>query len=265
MDIASVDTSATLGSSALHRAHPVAKIVAFALTLAGVVMSTNVLVLASVALALAATVLAMRLPARQVFALALYPALFAALFAFAASAGPVTAAVITLKAVTAALCAITLMFTTPYPYVFAPIQRVMPSLVGDALLMTYRSFFLLLEKVQRVTRAARLRAGLLGREPVRSAQAATRALGTTMLYALDMSERTYDVMTLRGYDRRLRVTMPQSTSRALDATVVAVALALLALCLSWQLAAATLVPFAWAPLAASFAVLVSVILVRRTA
>ncbi|MBU4556799.1 MAG: hypothetical protein KJ747_08010, partial [Actinobacteria bacterium] len=136
MDISSVDTSATLGSSALHRVHPVAKLIAFVLALAGVVASSNVLVLAAVALVLASVVVAMRLPLRQVFALAAYPALFAALFAFAASAGPITAAVLMLKAVTAALTGLTLMFTTPYPYVFAPLQRVLPSLVGDALLMT---------------------------------------------------------------------------------------------------------------------------------
>jgi len=263
VDIASVDTSATLGSSALHRAHPVAKLIAFALVLSGVVASSNVLVLASVALVLSAVVIAMRLPVRQVFALALYPALFAALFAFAASAGPITVAVLMLKAVTAALSAVTLMFTTPYPYVFAPLQRVMPSLVGDALLMTYRSFFLVLEKLQSVTRAARLRAGLFGRQPVRSARAATLALGTTMLYAVDMSERTYDVMTLRGYDQRLKVTMPESQSRALDALTVLVGAALLVVCVAWQAAATVLVPYAWVPLAAACVILLGVLVTRR--
>jgi len=264
VDIASVDTSATLGSSALHRTHPVAKLIAFALTLAGVVASSNVLVLASVAIVLSSVVLAMRLPARQVFALALYPALFAALFAFAASAGPITVAVLMFKAVTAALCAVTLMFTTPYPYVFAPLQRVMPSLVGDALLMTYRSFFLLLEKLQRVTRAARLRAGLFGRQPVRSARAATLALGTTMLYAVDMSERTYDVMTLRGYDKRLQVTMPDSESRTFDVLTVLVAAALFAVCVAWQIAAQVLVPYAWVPLVAACAIMLLALVYRRT-
>jgi len=263
MDIASVDTSATLGSSALHRTHPVAKLIAFALALAGVVASSNVLVLASVAIVLSAVVIAMRLPARQVFALALYPALFAALFAFAASAGPITVAVLMLKAVTAALCAVTLMFTTPYPYVFAPLQRVMPSLVGDALLMTYRSFFLVLEKLQRVTRAARLRAGLFGTQPVRTARAATLALGTTMLYAVDMSERTYDVMTLRGYDQRLKVTMPASQSRAFDVSTVAAGAVLFLVCAAWQLAATALVPFAWVPLVVACVILLGVLITRR--
>ena len=263
MDISSVDTSATLGSSALHRVHPVAKLIAFVLALAGVVASSNVLVLAAVALVLASVVVAMRLPLRQVFGLAAYPALFAALFAFAASAGPITVAVLMLKAVTAALTALTLMFTTPYPYVFAPLQRVLPSLVGDALLMTYRSFFLLLEKLQRVTRAARLRAGLVGRQPIRSARAATLALGTTMLYAFDMSERTYDVMTLRGYEQRLRVSMPASVSRVADVLTVAAGGVLFATCLAWQLAAPVLVPLAWIPAAAATGLLVAVIIVRR--
>lgn len=263
MDISSVDSSATLGDSALHRVHPVAKLVAFVLVLAGVVASTNVLVLASMTLSLAAVVVAMRLPARQVFSLAAYPAVFAGVFAFAASAGPVTAAVIVLKAVTAALSAIVLVYTTPYPYVFAPLQAVLPSLVGDALLMTYRSLFLLIEKLTRVTRAARLRAGIAGRSPVRSARSATLVLGSTMLYAFDMSERTYDVMTLRGYDRRLRVSMPVSVSRRADVLTVLAGAALLVLSLAWQLAASVLVPLAWAPLLAA-ALLFALVVLRRT-
>src|SRR5574340_1173961 len=133
MDVTVLDRSAVTGRSALHRASPVAKLAAAALVLGGVIVSADPFVIAGIAFSLAAAARVLRLPLRPILVLALYPALFAAVFAFAAAPGPVAAATIVLKAVTAALAVVVLMFTTPYPQVFAPIQRVVPTIVGDSL------------------------------------------------------------------------------------------------------------------------------------
>ncbi|MHB8740842.1 MAG: CbiQ family ECF transporter T component, partial [Coriobacteriia bacterium] len=146
--------------------------------------------------------------------------LFALIFAFAAAPGPVTGALVVLKAVTAALSVVTLMFSTPYPQVFAPIQRVTPQVVGDALLMTYRSLFILAEKFADLTRAVRLRAGLSMHQPVRSARATVRALGGLLLYSLDLSQREYDILYLRGYEGGLRVSPQASVDRTADTAAV---------------------------------------------
>ena len=219
MDIARVDASATRGTSALHRAVPAAKLLAFASVLAGVVVSSNVLVVAGMALTLGAAIVALRLPWRPMLLLALYPGIFAAIYSFAVATDALSAALIVSKAVTAALVAVMLMFTTPYPQVFAPIQRVLPAVIADALLMTYRSLFLLLEKFAHTLTAARLRAGIVGTSPIRSAATITRSLGGVLLYSIDLSQRTHDVMYLRGYDGRLAVTAQPSVSAALDRAV----------------------------------------------
>jgi hypothetical protein len=161
VNIGVIDTSATLGTSWLHRCSPVSKLVAFALVLAGVVVTWNLFVVLALLAALSAAVVSARLKARLAFGLAAYPALFALIFALASAPGLMTGAVIVFKAVTAALAAVTIVLTTPYPQVFAPLQRVVPVVVGDALLMTYRSVFLLLEKFSNLLRAMRLRAGLV--------------------------------------------------------------------------------------------------------
>ena len=255
MDIARVDSSATRGTSSLHKAVPAAKLTAFALVLAAVVASSNVLIVASLALLLVALVVWQRLPWRPMLLLAGYPALFAAIYAFAAQAGWLTAALIVAKAVSAALAAVLLMFTTPYPQVFAPVQAVVPAIIGDALLMTYRSLFLLIEKFGHTLTAVRLRAGVTGTNPFRSAATVTRALGGVLLYSIDLSQRTHDVMHLRGYDGRLAVTPQPSVSRALDATVVLVACSLLAAAIAWRLWWPALNPFAWIPLLTAAAML----------
>jgi energy-coupling factor transporter transmembrane protein EcfT len=132
--------------------------------------------------------------------------------------------------------------------VFAPLQRFLPPVVGDALLMTYRSLFLLLDKFAHVLTAARLRAGFTASSPVRSARSATRALSAVLLYSLDLSQRTYDVMYLRGYERRLAVRVQRSESGALTFAVLAGALATTAVAVLWRLGGAALAPYAWLPL-----------------
>ena len=247
MDIARVDASATRGTSALHRAVPGAKLAAFALVLIGVVASANVLVIGGIALTLVAVIVVLRLPWRPMLLLALYPGIFGAIYAFAAAADVLSASLIILKAVTAALVAVLLMFTTPYPQVFAPIQRVLPAVIGDALLMTYRSLFLLLEKFSHTLTAVRLRAGLVGASPIRSAATITRSLGGVLLYSIDLSQRTHDVMYLRGYDGRLAVTPQPSVSAGLDRGVVVAGAFMCVVAVAWRIWWPVLNPYAWLP------------------
>lgn len=262
MRIAAIDESATGGRSWLHRASPKTKLAAFALVLAAVVVSWNLLVVLGVALALAAVAESARLPRRDVYALAFYPGLFALVFAFAAAPDVLTGALFVSKAVTAALAAVILVFTTPYPQVFAPIQAVTPTLVGDALLLTYRSLFLLLEKFLELTRAVRLRSGLSGRQPLQAARATTRSLGGLLVYSLDLAQRDYDVMRLRGYEGRLRALLPRAASPAADALLLAAAAGVLAVSALWRLDWETLNPYSWLATLGGLGALIAATLVR---
>jgi cobalt/nickel transport system permease protein len=266
MDIRAIDLSATTGRSALHGAAPVTKLVSFGMVLAAVVVQQNLLVVAAIGMALAALAVGSRLRLGLVFGLAAYPGIFAIVFAFAAAPDALTGSLFVVKAVTAALAAVVLICTTPYPQVFAPIQRIVPGVVGDAMLMTYRSLFLLAEKSDRLRIAVRLRSGLARRQPIRAAQAAAAALGGLVLYAFDLSQREYDVMRLRGYEGRLRATLPRSANPSADAAFVVAAGALLALALVFRLTGAGLTPYSWLPAAGAFLVLFAVAawrLIRR--
>jgi len=245
VDITVVDRSATLGDSLLHRAAPASKLAASGLIVATVVVTSDPLIMASVAFALVGASAMLRLPLRSMLPLALYPAIFAFIFAFAAANGPVTTALIVLKAVTAALAMVMLVFTTPYPQVFAAVQRVTPVIVGDALLLTYRSLFILAEKFSDLSRAVRLRAGVSARQPLRSARATTRALGGLLLYAFDLSQRDYDILRLRGYDGGLRVSPQRSSAPGVDAAAIGFGLAALMLAIVFR--ALPLPGYSWIP------------------
>lgn len=255
MRVSVVDESATTGDSPLHRASPIAKLVAFVCVLAAVVLNNNVLVIVGVALVLASAVVAWRLPGRSIAAFAAYPAFFAAVFALAAAPDLLTGTTLVAKAVTAALAAIVLVFTTPYPQVFAPLQRLVPSIVGDAMLMTYRSLFLLLDRFNELLTAVRLRSGLSAHEPVRAVRATTSALGGLLLYSFDLSQRDYDVMRLRGYEGRLRARLPRSTSPVRDGAIVAAAALLLVVATAFRLWWFVLNPVSWIVPAAGVLVL----------
>lgn len=257
MDVRTVDISATTGVSGLHHAGAVTKLAAFALTLAAVVVQQNLFVVLTLTFALAALAVGSRLPARAVFGLAAYPGVFAVVFAFAAAPDALTGALFVAKAVTAALAAVVLIFTTPYPQVFAPIQRIVPEIVGDAMLMTYRSLFLLGEKLDRLRVAVRLRSGLSKGHPLRAARAGASALGSLILYAFDLSQREYDVMRLRGYEGRLRVSVSRGTDRRFDVALLASAAALFALAVVFRLAHASLTPYSWLPFAAALVLMLA--------
>lgn len=245
MHIARIDESAVLGTSWLHRASPNSKLLAFALLLAAVIASWNVFVLISLATSIIAIAVSARLNGRTIIPLAGYPALFAVIFAFSASTSVLGGVALVLKAVTAALGAVVIILSTPYPYVFAPIQRIVPSIVGDALLMTYRSLFLLSEKFENLVTAARLRAGVRVGHPLRSARMTARALGGLLVYSFDLSQRSYDIMRIRGYEGRLHVTPPRSRAPHADVALMVGAMLALVTSLVWQMQWHVLDPYSW--------------------
>lgn len=206
MDIAAIDHWANSGSSGLHRSSALAKGVAALGFVAAAVMASSPFLLAALYLLLAAGVFATRLPARKLFAIAAYPTLFALLFAASRWDGSLAApAVILLKALTAAQAMVLLIATTPYTDLFAAVGRAMPGLLADGLFVTYRSFFVLLREMDRMVTAARLRGGLRPRRISSNLGVFSRALGTLLVRAVELSERLYAVLRVRGYRGRLMV------------------------------------------------------------
>ena len=235
------------------------KLIAFGLVLAAVVVQQNLFVVLACLLLLVALAVGMRLPLRKVLGLAAYPAVFAIVFAFAAAPDLLTGALFVVRAMAAALGAIVLVFSTPYPQLFAPLQRVLPEVVGDALLMTYRSLFLLADKFEQLRVAIRLRSGLTHGHPLRAARATVGALGSLVLYAFDLSQREYDVMRLRGYQGRLRVTLPPRRAAPSTPRCSLAAASVLALAVVFRAAGAALTPWSWLLAAAALLALLATI------
>lgn len=263
MDFGAVDRSATRTDGPLRAASPVAKLIALALVVATVLVSWNLLVLASVLTALLAAAVWGRVDLKLAVPLAAYPALFALAFAFASAPSALAGAVIVMKSVTAASATVLVVLTTPYPQIFAPIQRITPAVVGDALLMTYRATFIMLEKFSNLVRAVRLRSGLRGASPLRALRATASAIGGLLLYSIDLAQRDYDVMRLRGYEGRLRVSPMHSRNRLADVVFVGSAVCMLAASILWRMAWTTLNPYSWLALLPALSALAAATIVRK--
>ncbi len=203
MDIASLDRWAVQGTSPWHRASPLAKVIATGLFVLAVLIGSDPATLIALYLVLASLMAFARLPLRRVLVLAAYPAVFALLFAVSRWDGTwQTPAVILLKSVGAAMTMVLLITTTPYPDLFAALGGLLPRLVSDALFMTYRSFFVLLEAMDHLIISVRLRGGLQVRRPLRTVSNLALALGVLLIHAVDMAQRLYEVLLMRGYGGR---------------------------------------------------------------
>ncbi|MBI3970647.1 MAG: energy-coupling factor transporter transmembrane protein EcfT [Chloroflexi bacterium] len=239
---ASLDRWATQGASWLHRASPVAKwaLLGSAVLLAILAREPWPLLAGYAVLVLA--VASCRLPVGTLVLVSLLPVPMFGLVALSRWNGDVNVPLtIVAKGTLTAMAGIVVAATTPYPDLLAPATRVLPAVVADSLVLTYRALFLLVARVEAFRLALQARGGVFGRPapgalpwPARGttwrrrfALAATGA-AMTVVRAVDVSTRLYDVMRLRGYHGRLSPTRPLAPRRA-DWRPLILALGLVAL------------------------------------
>ncbi len=202
MELAQIDQWATGGKSAWHRASALGKLFATILLIAAVVISNDWRVLAAIYLALLLAIASAQLPVFKIALIGAYPAVFTILFALSQTGGWNVALLILARALTAALAMLLLIATTPYVDIFAALGRILPSLLADGLLITYRSFFILLDTFGRLLVSVRLR-GTYSRWRGKDLGQIAEIVGVTFLRALDLAEHSHAALRLRGYAGRI--------------------------------------------------------------
>ncbi len=234
MDVQFIDELAANGRTPLHAALPWAKVTASAALLAASIAARTPVAAGIAAAAVAVLLLASASPGqlRYAAAMALYPVFFAGLFASGwIRSSPLFALTVVVKAFSAGLVTATLITTTPFVDIFAAISRATPAMVSDALFMAYRSFFVLINEMQGLLRAVRLRGGA-GRGLLQQLRTYGQVLGVVILHSADMTERMYRVMIVRGYSQRIESAREWPPPRPLDYLLVAYAGAVLGLILA---------------------------------
>ncbi|WP_349239135.1 energy-coupling factor transporter transmembrane component T [Petroclostridium sp. X23] len=145
-----------------------------------------------------------KLPLRRILHFALYPVFFSLVFGFTRFVYSVEAGfIVILKAVDAAMTMLLLVTTTPYTEIFAFFRLLLPGIVVDGMFFTYRIFFILLEKIQRSLTIIKLRGGLRPYNIIFNIKNLAGVIGVLFINAFDMSERMYNIYSLRGYEGKI--------------------------------------------------------------
>ena len=200
MDIGTVDLWATHYRSWLHRATLAAKVALVVAVLVTVMLADHVLLLVATYAFVLALLLTTPLPVLTLGATSLYTVLFVAVFAISRWDGSwLTPLTVVAKAPTMALVILLLVTTTPYPRIFALLNRFLPALVAESLMVAYRAVFVLLELTRGLVLTLRLRGGLGGGSPWQRVKNLSTGLGLVFVHSMDYVQRLYMVMRLRGY------------------------------------------------------------------
>jgi energy-coupling factor transporter transmembrane protein EcfT len=206
MDIGAIDYYANFGNSFIHRLKPGIKIIFVVSLITSIVLTKSLIILCSIYLFLLAFIILSKVPALKVILLASYPAIFAIIFAVASWNGNwAFSLLIILKALSASLCMVLLIITTSYPRVFASLRPVIPTVLFDALLLTYRSVFLLLGLLSNLFNALKIRGGFSNKNYFKRLKNLSSGLGLLVIRGFDLSHNYYGVLNIRGYAGNLLV------------------------------------------------------------
>ena len=225
MDVAIIDYYAIHGSSFLHKAKASWKIFFTALVIASIILTNDVYILLGIYFTLVSLAIWTKLPVQRIITIAAYPAIFALIFAFLIWNGSwIKAAVIILKALSAALTMVLLIVTTPYPDVFHVVRPIMPRIIAEGFIVTYRSIFILLELTDELIKALRVRGGISRRKYITNIKNFSSGIGLMLVKGFDFSEKFYGMMNVRGYGGKISSDRRQSVITYNDILAIVVGL-----------------------------------------
>ena len=201
MKISFVDRNAVLGKSPLHRMAPESKMAAAGFLLLAAVTAGKLELLSFLFLTLSILLLVTGTGLCRQAVFLVYPLFFGLLFGrVLMGLTGASLALVLLRASSAVFVLLLLITTTPYVQIFAVLSRVLPALLVDIMFLTYRSFFILGEKAGETVTALRLKGGYDLQSLGSSLKNGARILGFTLVNAVEMNERSFRILLLRGYE-----------------------------------------------------------------
>ncbi len=200
-----VDKTAVLGNSFLHRVTPESKFLSFLVLLAGVVVTEQLQLLLFLLIFFSVMLISVGLELKAQALFLIYPLFFG--FVFGRILLGITGwdlIIILLRASTAVYCVLLFISTTTYINIFAVLGRFLPQVLVDIMLLTYRAFFIIAGYAQETLVAVKLKGGFKYVGVKRSLKNIAEILGFILLKSLDLNERSYRVLLLRGYGEGIK-------------------------------------------------------------
>lgn len=206
MDLAYIDMTANRGDSIVHRRPAISKFIFTLCIIGGVVMAEGPLELAFLLTVLGGGYFLARISIGKIIHYAFYPAFFSLIFALFQFSNSFSAGMtVIMKAVTAAMALLLLVFTTPYPSLFGLLSNFLPQIIVDGMFFTYRIFFIMISEVRNLLTNLKIKGGYHPFRLLTNLKNLAGAIGVLFIHAFELSERMYKILTIRGYNGRLSV------------------------------------------------------------
>ncbi|MCK4257556.1 MAG: hypothetical protein KAX49_01165 [Halanaerobiales bacterium] len=203
MNLSYIDLIANKGDSMLHQSSAASKFLLTLSLIVSIILADQPIQLIMLVMVLLIGYRLANISLIKFGHYAIYPASFSLPFVIFKLSSVTTCSVVILKAVTAALSLLLLIFTTPYPQIFGLLYRFLPGVLVEGMFFTYRIFFILISQIQNLLTIQKLRGG---RSPIRvlgNLKNLAGVLGVLFIHAFDLSERMYQIMIIRGYTGHL--------------------------------------------------------------
>ncbi len=154
---------------------------------------------------------------KRVLYFLLYPFLFSLPFAVIKSSYSISGGLlIVLKSLGIAAGLLVVIASTPYTQLFSMMRLFLPDIVVDAMFFTYRTIFILADKIRSTLSMLRLRGGLRPTNLFFYLKSMAGTLGMLIINTFDMAERMYNIYTLRGYEGELQTGLVWNVPKTAD-------------------------------------------------
>lgn len=237
MHIAEIDQISNTGDSLFHKAKAISKLLLTLFLLTSFIITNDVVKLGALMIIVGLFFFISKVPLGQVGHLIVYPVIFSILFAILRFQQSWILGIIVLqKAVGAAMTMVLLITTTPYVDIFAVFSLFLPKLLVDILLFTYRSLFILIGQIENLVKSIKLRGGYHPYNIIANLKNIGAAIGVMIIHSFEMSDRMYQIYTLRGYKGGIPMTVALWPMKPIDYMIISLGIiTLLGTVIPWSL------------------------------
>jgi len=205
MKIADLDFYSLYGETIFHKIPVVFKLLTAFFVICGIVLINNLhffMILYSVLISM---FLFSSLPKIKPILLSMYSLVFVLIFIFSFhSISLQSALTIVLKVLCASTTFAIIIITTPYIKIFEILSKFMPAFITDALYLTYRSVFILIDIFENLKLSSYIRGSIKIKNPVKWLRYIGNSIGFLVIKSFESSEKFYDTLRIRGYSGRFQ-------------------------------------------------------------
>ena len=221
MELSKIDNMALNGESVIHKSSVISKLFVTLMLILSIVVSNDLIKLGIILLIVLLLIKLSKISLKKALHFTLYPVFFTLIFALIYSQnGLYYGLTVIFKATTSALTMVFLITTTPYVDVFSVFSLFMPKVLVDIFFFTYRSFFILLEKLSNLQTNIKLRGGYHPIKIFKNMRIISSLLGTLIIQSFEMSERMYRIYSIRGYNGKMPVRVDLKINKVSDIALI---------------------------------------------